>query len=85
MKAGDAVRVHNLNGETARGEIYRVTAVTVEEVNADWMDADGATLADYWRGYGVDEDDPIVKVRLGNSKKVYDYPASRVEVLDGDE
>jgi len=79
MKTGDHVRVTNLNGETAEGEIVRIRAETVAEATADFLDADGAVLLDYWRGVDVDPDAPVVEVALDTG--VYDYPADRVEVL----
>lgn len=78
MKSGDPVRVTNLDGETAEGEIVEILATTVSEHEATFLEAEGATLYDYWRGADVDPDAPVVRVRLGES--VYDYPADRVEV-----
>lgn len=78
MQSGDPVTVTNLDGETAEGVIDEVTAWTAHEYEADWMDVDGATLLDYWRGKDVDPEEPVVNVDLDGS--VYPYPASRVEV-----
>lgn len=80
MKTGDPCRVENIDGETAEGTIVGILADSVDEHEADFLSADGATLYDYWRGAGVDPDAPVVQVDLGTG--VYDYPADRVEVLE---
>jgi hypothetical protein len=81
MKTGDPVVVENIDGETAQGEITAILATTVSEFEAEFLDVQGATVYDYWRGHGVDPDAPVVQVTLGDG--VYSYPADRVEVLDG--
>lgn len=80
MQTGDTVLVENIDGETAEGEVVTILADTVDEYPAEFLDADGATLYDYWRGIDVDPDAPVVEVRLGED--TYDYPADRLEVLD---
>lgn len=80
MKTGDDVEVTNLDGETARGTIIEICAETVSERSATFLDADDATIFDYWRGQDVDPDAPVVRVGLGSG--VYDYPADRISVLE---
>lgn len=80
MKAGDAVEVTNLDDETAEGELVEVTAYPTNAYAVDFLEADDATLADYWRGLLDDPGCPVVRVDLGTG--VYDYPAERVEVVE---
>lgn len=80
MKAGDQVTVTNIDNEEATGEIVEVTAHRTSEYEVDFLDVDGATLADYWRGQLEDPDCPVVRVQLG--ERTYDYPAERVEVME---
>lgn len=77
---GDPVEVTNLNGETATGVVHEVLDITVDQRGAPFMRVDDATLYSYWRGADVDRGDPVVQVKLDGA--VYDYPVSRVEVLD---
>jgi hypothetical protein len=80
MDPGDPVRVTNLDGETADGEVLAVPESSLDEVSASWW-SDDRTLWDYWRGVdGVGPDDQVVQVRLGDT--TYDYPTSRVEARD---
>lgn len=80
MKTGDPVVVENIDGEQAEGEITAISATTVSEWSVEWLEAENATLYDYW-GEDGDPDAPVVQVTLGDG--VYSYPADRVEVLDG--
>jgi hypothetical protein len=80
MNAGDEVVVRNLDDEEAHGVVEAVLDEEVDEAAAPFLDPDGATLLDYWRGAGVPADDRVVRVDLGAG--VYDYPESRVEVVD---
>lgn len=80
MNPDDRVEVTNLDGETAEGELVERTDVTVEHYEISFIDNAGATLLDYWRGMDVDPDERVVRVELGS--RTYDYPESRVEVVD---
>lgn len=80
MQVGDACVVTNLDGETAEGEIVHVDDTPVEEHPAEFMEPEDATLFDYWRGTDVSCDDRVVTVELGTMQ--YEYPESRVEVVD---
>lgn len=80
MKPGDRVTVTNIDGKEAEGEIVRIHATTVSEYEVDFLDVEGATLLDYWRGEDVDPDAPVVTVALETAH--YDYPADRLEVVD---
>jgi len=80
MQPGDTVEVTNLDGETTEGEILAVTEDTLVDSSVPWW-KDDRNLWDYWRGVDdVSPDDQIVKVQLG--EKTYDYPKTRVEVLE---
>jgi hypothetical protein len=74
---GDTVVVTNIDGETTAGTVADVCDETVDERAAPFLDAEDATLADYWRGTDVAPDERVIRVDLGNGP--YDYPASRVE------
>lgn len=80
MKAGDPVEVTNIDGETTTGRIVEVTAHRTDEYEVDFLDTEGATLADYWRGVLDDPGCPVVRVELGT--RTYDYPAEQVEVVE---
>lgn len=80
MMPGCKVVVTNLDGETVEGELVKTEDRTLAESDADWW-GPGRTLADYWRGAeGVDPGDRVATVRLGEMK--YEYPVSRVEVVN---
>jgi hypothetical protein len=80
MQPGDTVQVTNLDGETTTGEIITVTEDTLSDTNAAWWE-DDRNLWDYWRGTGdVSPDDQVVEVMLETG--IYDYPETRVEVLE---
>lgn len=81
MKEGDSVTVRNLDDEQADGTIQTIHDETVDEVTAEWWGDGERSLYEYWRGTEVSPSDPVVTVQLGDRE--YDYPASRVEVLDG--
>jgi hypothetical protein len=78
MYQGDPVLVTNIDGEQAEGEVVRVYDEPVSEVEAPYLNADSATVYDYWRGHGVDPDERTVSVLVG--ERMYDYPESKVEV-----
>lgn len=80
MKTGDDVVVTNLNGETAEGRIVEVLADRCDERPADFLEAEGYTLADYWHPHLDNPGCPVVRVELGT--RTYDYPAERVEVVE---
>lgn len=80
MKKGGAVRVRNLDGETAEGEFVEAYDATVDEWEIPYVDHDGATLMDYWRGTDVEPDEAVLCIELEGS--CYDYPESRVEVIE---
>lgn len=80
LREGADVRVRNLDGEDAEGVVEEVTAHRTNEYEVDFLDVDGATLADYWRGALEDPECPVIRVRLG--ERTYDYPAERIEVIE---
>jgi len=80
MRTGDEVVVRNVDGEAAEGEIVGILAERTADYEIDFLEAEDATLLDYWRGADVDPDAPVVQVALGTG--VYDYPADRIEVLE---
>lgn len=80
LDEGVRVQVRNLDDEVADGRVDAVLEETVGERSAPFMSVDGASLLDYWRGTDVTTDDRVVRVDLGTG--VYDYPESRVEVLE---
>jgi hypothetical protein len=74
------VAVRNMDGTITGGTVVAVHDTPVDEWPADFMEADGATLHDFWRGTGVDAGEAVVTVDIDG--KEYDYPESRVEVLE---
>lgn len=83
MEPDTDVTVTNLDGETARGRVVEVLDEPADEREAPFLDADGATLVDYWRGTDVAATERVVRVELGQG--VYDYPESRVEPVEADD
>lgn len=80
MQPGDPVEVTNIDGETAEGRVVEVLDEPADERDAPFLDADGATLVDYWRGTDVEAHETVVRVELGTG--TFDYPESRVEVVE---
>lgn len=80
MQTGDVVQVTNMDGELAEGSIEEIHATTTSEWDSPTYLPEGTSLYEYWRGYDVGPDEPVVTVNLDG--KTYDYPASRVEVLE---
>lgn len=83
---GDHVIVENLDGEESDAVV-----VGYQDALAGEHTVDGnKTIVEYWRGYDIDDDEPVVAIRYAKgvtwdgrvrtwSKSTYDYPQSAVK------
>jgi hypothetical protein len=85
---GTHVVVEGLDGERSDAVVVGYHDQPAGEHEID-TDRGSTTLAEYWRGHGVDVDEPVVAIRYAKgvswqgtietwSKSTYDFPASRV-------
>lgn len=90
---GELVHVKRIDGSKDLAVVYKLPEVPLSGFPAHFMDADDATLADFWRGIpGIKPDDEVVTVKYIQSNpnyktessglrlgnKEYDFPKSRV-------
>lgn len=93
LTVGDQVTVTGMDGEESEAVVCNDPLHTCATYTIERSSGQEVSLAEYWRGHDVDEDEAVVEIRyvkgvsvdgepLTYSKGTYGFPISKVEVDD---